>query len=213
VSAGLAAGTRASFAIVDVHDGCVLGTADLMAIDHALGCCEIGYILAAPARGRGAASRAVELLAGWAFQTLKLNRLELHIDKHHAASLVVWLVSGVPPFSWTPDGCAIWRGRGGCLQMPKSPPYSPEFRREAVQLLRSSGRSIPQLAKELGVSPQTLRNWASQRDVDEGKSEGGLSSAEREELRRLRREVKVLAEEREILKKTAAFFASESRTR
>jgi len=89
VSAGLAAGTRASFAIVDVHDGCVLGTADLMAIDHALGCCEIGYIPAAPARGRGAASRAVELLAGWAFQTLKLNRLELHIDKHNAASLAV----------------------------------------------------------------------------------------------------------------------------
>ncbi len=84
--------------------------------------------------------------------------------------------------------------------MPKSPPYSPEFRREAVQLLRSSGRSIPLLAKELGVSPQTLRNWASQRDVDEGKAEG-LSSVERDELRRLRREVKVLAEEREILKK------------
>ncbi len=61
--------------------------------------------------------------------------------------------------------------------MPQSPPYSPEFRREAVQLLRSSGRSIPQLAMELGVSPQSLRNWASQRDVDEGKAEG-LSSAE-----------------------------------
>ena len=76
----------------------------------------------------------------------------------------------------------------------------------------TSGRSVPQLAKELGVSPQTLRNWASQRDVDEGKAEG-LSSAERDELRRLRREVKVLAEEREILKKAAAFFASESRTR
>ena len=96
--------------------------------------------------------------------------------------------------------------------MPKSPPYTPEFRREAVQLLRSSGRSIPLLAKELGVSPQTLRNWASQRDVDEGKAEG-LSSDERDELRRLRRENKVLAEEREILKKAAAFFASESRTR
>ena len=79
-------------------------------------------------------------------------------------------------------------------------------------LLKSSGRPIPQLAKELGVSPQSLRNWASQRDVDEGKAEG-LSSAERDELRRLRRKVKVLAEEREILKKAAAFFASESKTR
>lgn len=96
--------------------------------------------------------------------------------------------------------------------MSKTPPYTPEFRREAVQLLRSSERSVRQLAAELGISPQTLRNWASQRDVDEGKAEG-LSSAERDELRRLRREVKVLAEEREILKKAAAFFASESRTR
>ncbi len=96
--------------------------------------------------------------------------------------------------------------------MPKTPPYSKEFKREAVALLRTSGRPVPQLAKELGVSQGSLRNWASQRDVDDGKTEG-LSSQEREELRRLRREVKVLAEERQILKKAAAFFASESRTR
>jgi transposase len=96
--------------------------------------------------------------------------------------------------------------------MPKTPPYSQEFKREAVHLLGTSGRSIPQLADELGCSPQSLRNWSRQIDVDEGKAEG-LTSAERDELRRLRREVKVLAEEREILKKAAAFFASESKTR
>lgn len=96
--------------------------------------------------------------------------------------------------------------------MPKTPPYSEEFRREAVRLLRSSGRSVPQLASELGISQGSLRNWAAQRDVDDGEAEG-LSSAERDELRRLRRENKVLAEEREILKKAAAFFATESKTR
>ncbi len=96
--------------------------------------------------------------------------------------------------------------------MPKVPPYSEEFKREAVQLLRRSGRPLPQLAAELGVSPQSLRNWATQRDVDEGRQDG-LTSDEREELRRLRREVKVLAEEREILRKAAAFFAKDSGTR
>lgn len=96
--------------------------------------------------------------------------------------------------------------------MPKIAPYSLEFRLEAVRLLRSSGRSVPQLAEELGVSQGSLRTWSQQLDVDEGKTEG-LGSAERDELRRLRRENKVLAEEREILKKAAAFFAKESGTR
>ena len=96
--------------------------------------------------------------------------------------------------------------------MPKTKPYSEEFRREAVRLLQSSGRSVPQLAAELGCSPQSLRNWSRQVDVDEGKAEG-LSSDDRDELRRLRREVKVLAEEREILKKAAAFFAKDSEIR
>ncbi len=96
--------------------------------------------------------------------------------------------------------------------MPKIPPYSPQFRREAVQLLRSSDRTIPQLAAELGVSPQSLRNWSTQIDVDEGKKPG-LNSDERDELKRLRRENRILSEEREILKKAAAFFAAENKTR
>jgi transposase len=97
--------------------------------------------------------------------------------------------------------------------MPSTPPYPEDFRREAVQLLRTSGRSVPQLAKELGCSPHSLRNCSRQLDVDEGRAEG-LTSDEREELRRLRRENRTLTEEREILRKAAAFFArqdSESR--
>jgi transposase len=91
-------------------------------------------------------------------------------------------------------------------------PYPEEFRREAVRLLGSSGRSVPELASELGISPQSLRNWSRQLDADERRAEG-LSSAEREELRRLKREVRVLREERDILRKAAAFFAKESETR
>lgn len=91
-------------------------------------------------------------------------------------------------------------------------PYSLEFRREAVSLLKRSGKSVPVLAAELGVSPQSLRNWARQLEVDAGKAEG-LTSEEREELRRLRREVRTLTEEREILKKAAVFFAKDGGTR
>jgi transposase len=95
---------------------------------------------------------------------------------------------------------------------PTKPPYPPEFRREAVQLTRTAERSIAQVARDLGVSNQTLRNWIKQADVDSGKREG-LTTDEREELRRLRRENRTLLQEREILKKAAAFFARESEGR
>src|SRR3954451_14114954 len=79
-------------------------------------------------------------------------------------------------------------------------PYRLEFRREAVELLKRSGKSVPVLASELGVSPQSSRNWARQIDIDEGRREG-LNNDEREELRRLRRANRILAGELDILKK------------
>lgn len=95
--------------------------------------------------------------------------------------------------------------------MPNTkPPYPPEFRAEAVRLLRSSEKTIPQIASDLGISDQSLRNWARQADIDDGRREG-LSTEERDELRRLlRTENRILIEEREIPKKAAAFFAKET---
>lgn len=94
--------------------------------------------------------------------------------------------------------------------MPRSrPPYPEEFRREAVELVRTSGRSVNSIARDLGVSGQSLSSWVKRTEIDAGRAPG-LTSEEREELRRLRRENRVLREEREILKKAAAFFVRES---
>ncbi len=95
--------------------------------------------------------------------------------------------------------------------MPRTrPPYPPEFRQEAVRLLRSGVRSTKQLAVELGCSPQTLSNWVRQDQADRGERDDLLSSEERQRLRELERENKVLRQEREILKRAAAFFARET---
>jgi transposase len=93
-----------------------------------------------------------------------------------------------------------------------TPHYPPEFRREAVELYRSSERSIPKVAQELGIADESLRRWIRQQQIDEGEREG-LTTKEREELSRLRREVRVLKQEREFLKKAAVFFAKEDGTR
>src|SRR4029450_5520251 len=82
--------------------------------------------------------------------------------------------------------------------------YPAEFRRDAVALVRSSDKTGTQVAKELGLNRETLRQWAKQDRIDQGELEG-LTSSEREEPRRLRREVAELRMEREILKQAAAF--------
>lgn len=94
--------------------------------------------------------------------------------------------------------------------MPRShPQYPVEFRARMVELVRS-GRSPEELAREFEPSSQAIRNWVRQADLDEGRRADGLTTAEREELTRLRRRVKQLEVEREILSKAAAWFARET---
>jgi len=88
-------------------------------------------------------------------------------------------------------------------------PYAPEFRREMIELVRS-GRSTGELSREFGCASQTIRNWVRQADRDEGRRDDGLTTQESEEVRRLRREIRRLREERDILKKAAAWFARET---
>lgn len=93
----------------------------------------------------------------------------------------------------------------------KSIRYTPEFKRQMVGLVRS-GRTPASLAKEFGPTAWTISLWVKQDARDAGRGDGGLTSAEREELTRLRRENRKLKEEREILSKAAAWFAHESGT-
>ena len=88
-------------------------------------------------------------------------------------------------------------------------PYPPEFRQRMIELARS-GRTPEELAREFEPSAQTIRNWVAQADLDEGRRSDGLTTEERDELRKLRRENRRLREEREILKKAAAWFAKET---
>lgn len=88
--------------------------------------------------------------------------------------------------------------------------FSPEFKARSVELVRESGKSIVEVARDLDLTVSALRDWVRQADVDDGRRDG-LTTDEKAELARLRRENKVLREEREILKKAAAFFAKETR--
>jgi transposase len=94
--------------------------------------------------------------------------------------------------------------------MPKTrAPYSPEFRQRMVELVRA-GRTPEELAKEFEPTAQSIGNWVRQADRDEGLRKDGLTTSEREELTRLRRENRQLKQEREILAKAAAWFARET---
>jgi transposase len=88
-------------------------------------------------------------------------------------------------------------------------PYPPEFRQRMIELVRA-GRKPEELAKEFEPTAQTIWNWLKQADLDTGRRTDGLTTEEQEELRRLRRENRQLREEREILKKAAAWFARET---
>lgn len=88
------------------------------------------------------------------------------------------------------------------------PPYKPEFRAMVVELHRA-GRTTASLVKEFGVSDLTIRTWVKQADLDSGRRKDGLTTEEKQELAQLRRENARLREERDILKRAAAWFAQE----
>lgn len=96
--------------------------------------------------------------------------------------------------------------------MPRPSKYPESFRRDAVELVRSSGRSLREIGQELGVNHETLRNWVNATKTAETAGRGPteeISASEREELRRLRKKVAELELEKEILRKAAQYFAKE----
>lgn len=96
--------------------------------------------------------------------------------------------------------------------MPRThQPYAPEYRRRIIELARA-GRSVNELTREFEPTAETIRQWVKQAGLDDGLRSDGLTTSEREELNRLRRENRVLREEREILAKAAAWFAQETGT-
>jgi transposase len=88
--------------------------------------------------------------------------------------------------------------------------FPPEYKAEVVELIRTTGKTVGQAATELDLTETAVRQWVKQADLDAGRRSDGLTTAERNELRKLRREVRDLREEREILRKAAVFFARET---
>jgi transposase len=88
--------------------------------------------------------------------------------------------------------------------------FPPEYKAEVVELIRSTGKSVGQVARELDLTETAVREWVKRADLDAGRRTDGLTTTEQDELRRLRRENRELREEREILRKAAVFFARET---
>src|SRR6266542_2912651 len=105
-----------------------------------------------------------------------------------------------------------WLGWKGASTMPESQRlYPAEFRQRIIELVRK-GRTPEELGRQFEPSAQAIRNWVKQAALDAGRRKHGLTTEEREELRRLRREVRQLREERAILSRAAAWFARETNT-
>ena len=102
----------------------------------------------------------------------------------------------------------IWRRWDGTKRPRRS--FTKEFKAEVVELVRQPGNSAASVARDLDLTETAVRAWVKQADIDDGHRDG-LTTSEREELAQLRREVRVLREERDILKRATAFFARETR--
>ena len=89
--------------------------------------------------------------------------------------------------------------------------FTEDYKAGAIRLVLDEGKTVAAVARDLGLTESSLRNWVEHARADRTKGKTGLTTAEREELARLRKENRILAEERDILKKAAAFFAKQSR--
>ena len=88
--------------------------------------------------------------------------------------------------------------------------FTAEYKAEVVELCRTSGKTVAAIARDLGLTATAVRRWVAQAEIDSGRRDG-LTTTEREEFARLRKEVRVLREERDILKRATVFFAAETR--
>jgi transposase len=113
---------------------------------------------------------------------------------------------GVDPAWWTPKRRAL-PSRWGSDATPRRL-FPPEYKAEVVELTRTTGKTAGQVARELDLTETAVREWVKRADLDAGRRTDGLTTAERDELRQLRRENRDLGEEREILRKAAVFFGS-----